>query len=356
MGLQIGTAPSFRATTGWLRLWTDYSITQRGFNITSARVCTTRTTQDTTLPQEISSARQPFFGFLYGQDDVVMLKAAPPTSSMHLGIAVKGPLAPNDFDLYVRCGSYPTVDAYDARGYSSDSQEYIDYNIASCYPNWLYIAVHAYRGSGAFTLRLTRHNSYFERDITAGTDFAASEAEMTTLSQTLSQSAKMYFGATEGQHVFRYINFYNNGSCSNCAGAPCDICLLNAYGRSNSGVCSGQINIFRTDFGTPGSFVHEMGHRYYCLGDEYYDVSGMPYYQCGHSMMAVPFGRVHNFCTDLDHKTDAEPGADPSSLVSAHRQAWIAGVGFYPADRITWDNYDYLDFDFNYMVGTVFRR
>jgi hypothetical protein len=115
------------------------------------------------------------------------------------------------------------------------------------------------------------------------------------------------------------------------------------------------MNVFQSYFGNPGGMAHEFGHRWFCLGDEY--VNGSQW-QCGHSIMANPFGDQHNFCNNntdfnrIEHPRDAQPGVTPTTLPAAWTQAANAGA-ITGSLSGTPDNYNYAGFDFNGLAATV---
>lgn len=68
-----------------------------------------------------------------------------------LSVALEGP-AGEDFDLYVKRGSVPTVDDWDSRGYTGSANEKV--TIDPTQPGDYYIMVRSYRGSGDYTLKV----------------------------------------------------------------------------------------------------------------------------------------------------------------------------------------------------------
>jgi subtilisin family serine protease len=69
----------------------------------------------------------------------------------NLGVTLKGPDG-EDFDLYVKYGSPPTTEDYDAVGYSPSANEKVV--LPSAQPGDYYIMVRSYRGSGDFDLKV----------------------------------------------------------------------------------------------------------------------------------------------------------------------------------------------------------
>ena len=67
-----------------------------------------------------------------------------------LGVTLNGPDG-QDFDLYVKYGSPPTTEDYDAIGYSAAADEKV--LIPSVTPGEYYILVRSYRGAGDFTVK-----------------------------------------------------------------------------------------------------------------------------------------------------------------------------------------------------------
>jgi len=322
---------------------TDFSITNRGFNIGRARVCCG--VADTSDPVFLTQITR-HSGVLLGNNDTVYYKIANLGAGQHQWVALKGP-AGADFDLYARCGSLPTPTQYNFRGFSVNAQEFID--IPPTCP-LLYIAVNSFRGAGQFDIYMDFHAANSHHTMSAGFDFVPSAAQITQITATLQGAARRFFGATEGQQIIDRVDVYTNGSCSNCNGRACEICFKNSGGTGLSPVCSaGTISIFQGYFGSPGGVAHELGHRWFCAGDEY--VNGSQW-QCGHSIMANPFGDQHNMCIDRNHKRDGNPLATATSLPPAWTQAANGGA-VVTTPTTTPDNYDYSDFDFNELVGTI---
>ena len=69
----------------------------------------------------------------------------------NLGVTLKGPDG-EDFDLYVKYGSPPTTEDYDAIGYSNSANEKVVMHSAQ--PGDYYIMVRSYHGSGDFDLKV----------------------------------------------------------------------------------------------------------------------------------------------------------------------------------------------------------
>jgi hypothetical protein len=69
-----------------------------------------------------------------------------------LTVTLDGPSSGADFDLYIKLGSNPTLSSYDARGYTSSADETVSITNPS---GTYYIMVHAYSGSGSYTIKAT---------------------------------------------------------------------------------------------------------------------------------------------------------------------------------------------------------
>ncbi|MCD6236601.1 MAG: PPC domain-containing protein, partial [Thermoplasmata archaeon] len=67
-----------------------------------------------------------------------------------LQVNLDGPSSGADFDLYVRIGAHPTVNVYDARGYTNSADESCEVPVNSA--NTVYIMVRSYRGSGPYRI------------------------------------------------------------------------------------------------------------------------------------------------------------------------------------------------------------
>lgn len=87
-------------------------------------------------------------GNLAGTDAIQVFKV---TLGDKLSVALEGPEG-EDFDLYLKRGSVPTTEDYDARGYTGSANEKVVIHPAQS--GDYYIMVRSYRGSGDFVLKL----------------------------------------------------------------------------------------------------------------------------------------------------------------------------------------------------------
>jgi hypothetical protein len=359
--LYVTTAASFGSLRALLNYKTDYSVTYPGFSFNQLRVCTYRTSADTAAPAQLDLSRR-YHGVLLGYGDTVYLKFGA-SSAYHYPITLwrdMGGVIANsgamDYDLYTRCGALPTATQYDARSYSSDDQEFID---ASNCNGTMYVAVnvHNQAAPGAFNLVRGIHRPTGHVPLRVGVTPAITSAPvLTTLGLNLRESSRYFYGFTEGEQMVTQIDLYNNGSCAagSCGGSNCDICYHSAeYGRANSGLCGGQINLWLDS--TNLTTAHELGHLKFCAGDEYVDDPGPPPTQlekCGHTVMANITSDNFNLCTYLDHNRDGTPGTPPSALTPGWTQAFNAGKALNN-ENLTFDNHPYHVHDFDNKVGTV---
>jgi Bacterial pre-peptidase C-terminal domain len=83
-----------------------------------------------------------------GDRDTFMIPALP--SGTTLTATLDGP-ASADFDLYIRVGAEPTTSTYDDLGYSGSSHEEVEASVTSG-TQPIYVMIHSYDGSGAYTL------------------------------------------------------------------------------------------------------------------------------------------------------------------------------------------------------------
>ncbi|MCL2326760.1 MAG: hypothetical protein FWC40_09750 [Proteobacteria bacterium] len=338
------------------RFETDHSVALDGIDIIGADVCCNA------VPVDGDTTMQPFFrhtGVLLGTNDVVYFEV--PASLFKHEQFVLWPHASasnsNDFDIYIKCNEKPTPNLYDYRGFAGGSYEYVHIPDHTCWDQsrtkggmW-HVAVHSYRGAGMFNLVKQEHFVWQHFDIRAGTNFIATPTQMTQFASTLRQGVRHFYGATEGNIVIESIHLYNSGSCSNCGGLPCSVCFMNTPGAASSPLCgAGTIDMRQGSWNEPRHLSHELGHKYFCVRDEYSSAFGP---LCGHSIMAA-HDRIdqNNFCYSGNHNKD--PGhLNLTTLPSAWQQARTApGVitDYLPVE--TPDNYDYSTFNFS-TVGTV---
>jgi hypothetical protein len=353
--LWVNTSASFGSLRALLNFRADSSVTYPGFSFDQLRVCKSRTSIDTAPPATLDLKRR-YHGVLLGTGDTVYLKFSA-TSRYHYPITLwrDAGSSGTDYDLYTRCGALPTQTQYDTRSFSGDDQEFID--AADC-TGTLYVAVNAHSaaGPGAFNLVRGIHGPSAHTQLRVGITPPVSSTLLTALGSQFRESARFFYGYTEGEQMVTQIDVYNNGSCNagSCGGGNCDICYHSAeFGRANSGLCGGQINLYQ-DTNTRIA-AHELGHLKFCVGDEYVDSPGPPPTQlekCGHTVMADPLGSNQNMCTELDHNRDGTPGAGSSPLSSGWAQAFAVGKAVTYSNE-TYDNYSYHQFDFDNRLGTV---
>jgi hypothetical protein len=344
----VNTSWSFNATRARLNFISNNALTYEGVSLNQLQVCTYLSTWDTHPPATLDSKRR-YYGVLLGSTDTVYLQFSA-TSTNHYPIALwEDGGGGHDFDLYARCGALPTPTQYDWIGFSGNDEEYID--VTGC-TGTVYVAINSYNGAGPFSVIRGIHTQAAHSILRAGTEFSATPTEYSNLADTLQNAARHYYGSTEGEQIIAQIDLYNSGSCgsTSCGGSPCEICFRTAGGTANAS-CSGNgnMNVFVGYRFDPEGISHEFGHMKSCLGDEY--VNGSQW-QCGHSNMASPWGDNNNFCVDLDHKRDSLPGVTPTTYPSAMSQAVTAGR-VVESQNTSLDNFDYIDFDFNGLVGNV---
>jgi hypothetical protein len=279
------------------------------------------------------------------------------------------PTPGNDFDLYVRCGALPTPTQWDFRGFSSDTQEFVHATTASCPcgSTW-YVAVHAFSGSGAFSFVnhkhfTTEHRSTASVRITCDMNASTFNA----MQDDVLNGFKHFFGANEGTR------YWDNFTIQDKTDGSGELRIHCQDGRPNSDRCGNNCYFsdcnanFFTSWTAGGStghepqtFSHEMGHHYNCLWDEY--ESNLT--ECGHSIMASPWGTNQNYCYcnfQPSGQNKCSPGSGdhgfdptPPNITSLQTgTAWINLQSRSPyAIQSTPDNFNYESFDFNQLYAT----
>jgi hypothetical protein len=353
--------PSLQSFYNAMRFVSDGSITYGGFTVSTMRICTVATQVDTNPGTLDIGAR--YGGPLLGTSDVVYAKFTPPASA-HSTVALwpaDDGSASNDFDIFARCGALPTPSAFDTSATSGNSQEFL--HLGACGSSW-YLAIVSFRGSGTFNLVVGRHTASHHMTLTAGTDSVFTAAQIQNVSNQLRDSARFFYGVTEGDQYVDTVNLYaNNNSggsncpnCGNVTGSKCDIC----FSLGCTPGCVGQTTCAQPPSGqgkiqlwTNGFFYqtigHEMGHAFYgCLADEYINNTS-----CGHSIMDDQWntGTQFNVCTANDHGLDRRPGTTVPVGGAAHTQAVTNGRSLV-APTETPDDYSYVNFDFDCDIGT----
>lgn len=367
-----------------LSFFSDASVFSTGFNVDKVQVCCAASPSPMNELHQLEAGTR-YTGVLLAPNDVVFAKkaASPPGTRIH---AILWGATGNDFDLYVKCGAPPTITDYDYVGYSGDSKEFIatwppDVWPYPCQGQQWYFAVHAYSGSGQFSLVVSdsKWSSTPSQSgvatLRVGVNFQATGTQLTAYSTVVRDGIRRFFGATEGQVLASDCRIWNNtgSACQDCGGQKCDICFTQSAERSNNTgpMCkeANQVKINTDCWDDSHCIAHELGHYLTCIQDEYgpQDCTSTTTCEvyCGHSMMALTKeSGQDNLCVKhtgvpggfTDHLSDPEPGATtlpcPPGVVCTP-SSWDFAVNngrAFSEPESTPDNYDYVDHDFNSAI------
>jgi hypothetical protein len=212
-------------------------------------------------------------GVLLSKGDVVyfLLPAGVP-STERINLALWAGLGPDkstqDIDIKVRCGAWPTETQFDYIAASSNPDEFLTImNDTVCSAGWR-IAVYQYGSvTGPFHLVASRIKQQRILSVRAGFEYSPTLTDKSVFASALTEAAKTYYAATEGQHLIQDIWVFGNAGSDcdgGCGGAPCDVCVksLAWTGTSSSGVCGGKVRLNNTDKDSSFIIAHEWGHRY----------------------------------------------------------------------------------------------
>jgi hypothetical protein len=286
-----------------------------------------------------------------------------------------------DFNLYAKCGAYPTASNFDFAGTSQGGQEFLEFDTGPCPTTW-YFAVDSARDGGEFELSIATGS-----DVAVCASFtgpALSRAQKDIARDTLTGAVRAVYGSTAGSVLVSRIQVTDDGNCD-ASILPQAYRFLNAHIHTDCGrsittnptkgggpTFTDLCNDWLTTTGVLAAYIanHELGHQIWGLPDEYTDTAGAG---CGHSQMAVADDTFFSLCTAFTHRLDPIAGAvyrDPGDMSGASTGPFGDGVSMWqklgfnafgpPVDfpRMqqvdTPDNYNYLDFDFNSSApGTV---
>jgi len=350
---------NFQANPDRLRFRSDASVHGPGFSISEVIAsCDSTYTSGNVAGQIYRSERNS--GILFGDGDVVYLRIV---DSDHYGVVLWGDAsntAGADFDLYARCGALPTNTIFDQRGFRVGQQEILD--LGSC--NTWYLAVHSFQGAGMFNVLATphRHNTI---DVGIGIPAPAPSVPppATIPNQYWTDVARGLFAASEGGMFVNFRNHTNPETTANVGkcGSPAVPCVAMVDSASNTG---GQ-----TRYPAPGPSaymgmmtpviirIHEIGHSWLLLPDEYIRLPDMTeHIGCAGTMMSAGLlFDVFNLCTQATHRKHfgtAGPTAHPTPGWGTGSWWWsLSGNGVAPSWSM--DPYDFMDFNFNNIVGSV---
>jgi hypothetical protein len=270
-----------------------------------------------------------------------------------------------DYDLYVRCAAMPTESSFTFRGFSGDSQEFIEAKNGTCPcgSTW-YVAVQAFSNTpGQFNLVHSKHYTSEHRTVArAAISCNRDDATVQSYMTEMSHAFKHYFGATEGTQFWDTLEMRNNSNASSMVYYRCN------NGRPNAGRCSGDVEMYQ-DWFDGDTLSHELGHHVSCVGDEYEDGKGT---ECGHSIMGSQWLANNNMCYCSNWNQGGSPTSDSRCQIGAGNHsrdpspANISATNEGPvwtnlknrspfAITSTPDNYDYTNFDFNNLYAQMLR-
>jgi hypothetical protein len=330
---------------------TDTSVTGPGFAIDQVWVSCSSNNND--IEPNLLQKSERVSGVLLAAGDVVHVRApntwATGDFNNHSALALWGDAnnpGGTDFDLYARCGAPPTSTQYDAVGFRSGQQEFLDLNNANCGSGDWYFAVQAYEGSGMFNLVWTTHVSQhvtLHAGIGVGGPASVSNAYW-------QEAARAWWGAYEGTRFIGTIRNHavaeppaNRGMC----GSPLVACQTMVDSVGGDG---GQTRNSTAYMGTATSVVlriHEWAHAFGGLSGHEEYVGNPNTSGCGYTIMtADTYAGSWNLCNALNHRTDHE-----GTPATPAQDSWAAQGGGYLA--VTPDPYNYQDFDFGGVYGAV---
>lgn len=181
-------------------------------------------------------------------------------------------------------------------------------------PHDWFIAVHSADGWGHFVFKVGMPDSGAPRVILVGTDFDMLEADspFTTgdLEEYLIGSVKAYFSASEGSSFpTRFIVFNDDPRCGRSwPSNDCNLIIEEHRTRSRAAI---RVKLApervrrRRYFTLAHEWFHLLSHE--TLFDEYKRRDGVPYVQCGHTVMARSMtGHFRTLCRCANHGLDHE--------------------------------------------------
>ncbi|WP_394822475.1 hypothetical protein [Pendulispora albinea] len=284
-----------------------------------------------------------------------------------------------DFNLYARCGAFPTATTHDFKAVAPGGQKFLQFDSGTCSTRW-YFAVDSEHGAGQYEFSVATGANI---NVCATFESGFSREEKDRARDALARSLNSIYGSTAGAVLVSGLQLTDNGECSSSTLPPLpldpfrwtNIRIDKSCQRSNAAV--GHLSPNRAQFcadwmsnvskgdalSVAYTVVHELGHHIWGLPDEYTDDKGAG---CGHSAMAVNAEHSFSFCTAATHRLDHMPGAeyhDPGDLSHSSSPPYGDIVSMW--DKMSYnlygpavdfprmrqintpDNYDYLDYDFN---------
>src|SRR5450631_684857 len=136
-------------------------------------------------------------------------------------------------------------------------------------------------------LRISPNNALVGFNILVSIEWDITAAELENYSDRLKETSELLYNATDGQFLLEYIHISDNGSFWNDADIQVLANTNYASDSSLNGLQEGgrAIKMNPYDAFFPGTYLHELGHYLFGVGDEYKGPSGATY--CTHKS-AIP--------------------------------------------------------------------
>lgn len=369
--LSVSTSQNLNRYPISQRFIADGSARGSGFSLENVRVCG-NSTIDQPAPAVVVSETIRNSGILLAQGDVVYFQLADYPLGYKTNLVLWG--AGNDIDMKVRCDAFPTMGTFNLSSTSSDNNEFLQFDRLGCVSGWMYVAVYLYgTGTAYFNLVASRMNPTMNKYLKIGFRDNVSAATLDQSLVPLRESARRYYGITEGQHVIRTLDVYRNtgSGCTNCGGSQCDVCIWAGATNKAFPPCfglSGPITLdLNAALNSPETLAHEWSHQYLCIKDEYelYLGNNPPTecIFCGHSVIAINLMSDSNLCVNSPVFADHHLDTKYTGNVTICQNEWNANprngswqdlpgaASVIHRPNYTPDPFTYKDHDFNSNIA-----
>lgn len=287
-----------------------------------------------------------------------------------------------DFDLYVKCGSVPTITDYDAKATSADAEEFLEFNMReACGEDWdattAYVAVFASRLGGVFNFIASP--VVLNPTVRVGVEVSSSfdqnrDVVLERLTRIFQNVSREVFGFTEGQILItNWQIFTNRHECYDrevedpvfsCRFNKCDVCITDTPWKQNRDgsdytgfeVPDFEVVMLYSDYGefafnnvdwSSDSVAHEFAHYYMKFYDERRRGGKT---SCAHSILGIPWAKINNICTNINHNRDRHPDVDADTRLRSVWEYSAPHFHLFFFDE-TPDNWDYREHDFNDVIS-----
>ncbi len=268
-------------------------------------------------------------GVVLANDDIVDMRLPATSTPATVALWLEGTAA-TGVSIWARCGGYPDATNFDHKANTGTStfQSGAFLDLEACPSGWFLTVSNVSSANRVFHLLWGAHSTSRElSELKIGVGWNATASELATIRDRFQTASWQLWFATHGTLLLRSFRLYNNATgCHTwpnddyaCAGGGCNYCVVSSATACTSNYNGAKVTLCQNPNPyTSRTIVHEAGHAYLNLRDNYhYTSASCPAWNtlddkriwslCSHSYMAqYQVGNRKSFCNDMAHRSGME--------------------------------------------------